>query len=93
MLTNHCHYKEVGASFSDSLNRDKVKRSAREETPSAGLRGNAEGQRGTYPRLKSYTSFATRRSSLVNFQTVATRLRSGAIGWLGASLRSMCALL
>ena len=28
MLTSHCHYKEVGASFFDSLNRDKVKRSA-----------------------------------------------------------------
>ena len=28
MLTNHCHYKEVGASFFDRLNRDKVKRGA-----------------------------------------------------------------
>lgn len=28
MLTNHCHYQEVGASFFDGLNRDKVKRSA-----------------------------------------------------------------
>jgi hypothetical protein len=28
MLTSHCHYKEVGASFFDSLNRDKVKRNA-----------------------------------------------------------------
>ena len=28
MLTNRCHYKEVGASFFDSLNRDKVKKTA-----------------------------------------------------------------
>jgi transposase len=28
MLTNHCHYKEVGASFFDTLNRDQVKKSA-----------------------------------------------------------------
>ena len=28
MLTNRCHYKEVAASFFDSLNRDKVKKTA-----------------------------------------------------------------
>lgn len=28
MLTNRCHYKEVGASFFDTLNRDRVKKSA-----------------------------------------------------------------
>ena len=28
MLTNRCHYKEVGASFFDRLNRDKVKKTA-----------------------------------------------------------------
>ena len=28
MLTHHCHYQEVGASFFDGLNRDKVKRTA-----------------------------------------------------------------
>ena len=28
MLTNRCHYKEVGASFFDSLNRDQVKKGA-----------------------------------------------------------------
>ena len=28
MLTNHCHYREVGASFFDTLNHDKVKNSA-----------------------------------------------------------------
>ena len=28
MLTSHCHYQEVGATFFDGLHRDKVKRSA-----------------------------------------------------------------
>jgi hypothetical protein len=28
MLTNRCHYKEVGASFFDTLNRDRVKKTA-----------------------------------------------------------------
>lgn len=28
MLTNQCHYREVGACFFDNLNRERVKRTA-----------------------------------------------------------------
>lgn len=46
MQTGHCHYQEVGASFFDSLNRDKIKRSAVKKLQALGyevtLKANSE---------------------------------------------------
>lgn len=86
MVTNQCHYREVGATFFDGLQADKTKKSALKKLQALRYEVTLKTKATASPAwLNSSACSALRRGVLGISRLSLGNTRSGGRGWLGQS--------